>query len=284
MQSNFIESTALVCERVDRDAGTIRGAKLCGLRSANGRRYTEAALRDARSLYEGAAMFVNHPGSPGAARDYQDRIGHVCNVAFRPQHGLYGDLSVNMGHPFAAAVLWDAEQNTRGVGLSHNVLAESRRDGDETVIESIASVVSVDVVAGPATTKSLFEQSAASLLESNAGNPFLELGIMSKVVTKQSKNPYLNAATSTRSRDDLRTLGMEAAAIHRSSLLEDALSPQCDAEAELVNLETLRGKVRSSTEFTPAERDEILKALNGGKAETEQHIASAAEFRRLARV
>lgn len=40
--------------RVDRDAGVIRGVKLLGLNSRNGRRYREGALVEAIGLYEGA--------------------------------------------------------------------------------------------------------------------------------------------------------------------------------------------------------------------------------------
>jgi hypothetical protein len=59
---------------------------------------------------------------------------------------------------------WDAEHNPRNVGFSHNVLARLARDGEQTVVEAITHVQSVDLVADPAATQGLFEeeQSAAT--------------------------------------------------------------------------------------------------------------------------
>jgi thioesterase domain-containing protein len=44
------------------------------------------------------------------------------------------------------------------VGLSHNVLANTHREGEQLFVESIVHVQSVDLVADPATTGGLFEQ------------------------------------------------------------------------------------------------------------------------------
>jgi hypothetical protein len=152
--------------RVDPQAGVIRGVKILGLASRNGRRYLPAALENAISLYEGAKVNINHPkGAPNAPRDYQERIGVLRNVAFRgeePAGGLFGDLHYNPRHLLAEQLAWDARHAPENVGLSHNVLAVTARRGDETVVESIARVQSVDLVADPATTRGLFEQAVAS--------------------------------------------------------------------------------------------------------------------------
>ncbi len=82
--------------RVDRDSGVIRGVKLLGLTSRNGRRYREGALVEAIGLYEGSKVNINHPkGHPLAPRDYQDRLGVVRGVQFRAGEGLFGDLHFN---------------------------------------------------------------------------------------------------------------------------------------------------------------------------------------------
>jgi hypothetical protein len=144
--------------RVDRDAGILRGVKLLGLESRNGRRYLPAALRDATSLYEGAKVNVNHPkGHPLAARDYQDRLGVIHAVQWRDGSGLFGDLHFNPKHQLAEQLLWDALHAPHNVGLSHNVQARTARQGDELVVEAILKVQSVDLVADPATTRGLFE-------------------------------------------------------------------------------------------------------------------------------
>src|SRR5919106_2733775 len=152
--------------RVDRAAGIIRGVKLLGLASRNGRRYRENALTDAVSLYEGAKVNINHPkGHPLSPRDYQDRLGVVRGVQFRAGDGLFGDLHFNPKHALSEQLVWDAEHAPQNVGLSHNVLARTSLDGGETVVEAITKVQSIDLVADPATTSGLYEQAERSAVE-----------------------------------------------------------------------------------------------------------------------
>ena len=147
--------------KVDRGAGIIRGVKLLGLTSRNGRRYRENALAEAVSLYEGAKVNINHPkGHPLSPRDYQDRLGVIRGVMFRAGDGLFGDLHFNPKHALSEQLVWDAEHSPQNVGLSHNVLARTARDGDETVVEAITKVQSIDLVADPASTAGLFEHEA----------------------------------------------------------------------------------------------------------------------------
>jgi hypothetical protein len=145
--------------RVDRAGGVLRGVKLIGLESLNGRRYRPAALSAAAGLYEGAKVNVNHPkDGPLAPRDYRDRLGVIRQVEFRPDDGLFGNLHFNPKHALAEQLAWDAEHNPRNVGFSHNVLARLNREGEQTVVEAITHVQSVDLVADPAATQGLFEQ------------------------------------------------------------------------------------------------------------------------------
>jgi hypothetical protein len=149
---------------VDREAGIIRGVKLLGLSSRNGRRYLEGCLVEATSLYEGAKVNINHPkGHPLSPRDYQDRLGMIRGVQFRAGEGLFGDLHFNPKHALSEQLIWDAEHAPQNVGLSHNVLARTSRQGDETVIEAVTKVQSIDLVADPATTDGLFEHANQEL-------------------------------------------------------------------------------------------------------------------------
>jgi hypothetical protein len=152
--------------RVDRDAGIIRGVKLLGLASRNGRRYRENALTDAVRLYEGAKVNINHPkGHPLSPRDYQDRLGVVREVRFRAGAGLFGDLHFNPKHALSEQLIWDAEHAPHNVGMSHNVLARTSLDGSDTVVEAITKVQSIDLVADPATTSGLYEHADKSGVE-----------------------------------------------------------------------------------------------------------------------
>lgn len=47
--------------RVDRDSGVIRGVKLIGFESKNGRTYPPSVLKGAVHLYEGAKVNIDHP-------------------------------------------------------------------------------------------------------------------------------------------------------------------------------------------------------------------------------
>jgi hypothetical protein len=161
---------------VDRQAGVIRGVKILGLRSRNGRTYLPEALSRAAGLYEQAKVNVNHPkGNPGTPRDYQDRIGTIRNVAARPGEGLFADLHFNPKHALAEQLIWDAEHAPENVGFSHNVQARTRRDGQRLIVEAITSVQSVDLVADPATTRGLFE-SGGDREEPNSSDAGQEAG------------------------------------------------------------------------------------------------------------
>jgi hypothetical protein len=139
----------------------IRGVKILGLESRNGRSYMPEALAAAAALYEGAKVNVNHPRSAAAApRDYQDRLGSIRGVSFRSGEGLFADLHYNPKHALAEQLAWDAEHAPEHVGFSHNVEARTTQREGRTVVEAILAVQSVDLVADPATTSGLFESAA----------------------------------------------------------------------------------------------------------------------------
>jgi len=144
--------------RVERAAGVIRGVKILGMHSRNGRTYLPEALAEAARLYEDAKVNVNHPtGGPAGPRDYRDRIGVIRSVTVRGGEGLFADFHFNPKHALAEQLAWDAEHAPQNVGFSHNVQARTARRGDRVVVEAITRVQSVDLVADPATTRGLFE-------------------------------------------------------------------------------------------------------------------------------
>lgn len=144
---------------VDRENGIIRGVKVLGLESRNNRTYLKEAVARAVGLYEGAKVNVNHPaGSPNQPRCYEDRLGMLRNVRLEQGNGgLRGDFHFNPKHALAEQLIWDAEHSPENVGFSHNVEARCTRKDGKTVVEEITRVVSVDLVADPATTRGLFE-------------------------------------------------------------------------------------------------------------------------------
>lgn len=209
------EFTNAIGAKVDAAAGVIRGVKILGSVSKNGRRYSEAAISKALALYEGARVNVDHAATATAARGYGDRIGHIASVR-REKDGLYGDLHYNPKHRLAEQLAWDAEHSPQNVGLSHNVMASTKRKGSELVVEEVIRVLSVDLVADPATTNGLFEsdqsnqpgdypmsitladvKADASLLESIRGELIAELRESAETKAKEKQIADLTEQTKT---------------------------------------------------------------------------------------
>ncbi len=144
--------------RVDKEAGVIRGVRILGPESRNGRTYTPEAIHGAVSLYEGQHVNYDHPShsTPDQERQFADRAGWLAGVR-EHQGGLSGDLHFLKTDPRADKLCEAAERRPEAFGLSHNAEGRiAKRDG-KNIVEEITRVRSVDIVADPATTRSLFE-------------------------------------------------------------------------------------------------------------------------------
>jgi hypothetical protein len=260
--------------RVDRAAGMIRGVKILGLHSRNGREYLVETLRKAAALYEGAKVNVNHPkGSPATPRDYQDRIGVVRGVEMRTGEGLFGDLHFNPKHALAEQLIWDAEHAPENVGFSHNVQARTaqKSGGTGLVVEEITRVESVDLVADPATTRGLYEAEGASGLG--------ETGLRDQVAAS------LRDAELERLREQLR----EAEAARDIALLEQAISNELVVAGVPAALATelFRSQLRLAGSADVrlqliAERLQLARVASGKRPlSREQHLAESAVLGRL---
>lgn len=148
--------------KVDRDRAVIHDVKVCGVASKNGRRYDAQALRKAAPLYEGARVFFDHPEGDSNTRRFRERFGRLVNVRADAENGLIADLKYNPAHAEAEQFLWLAENDPSGMGMSHNAEGNGIRESDGSVlVKEITKVHSVDLVDGPATTLSLFEQDSS---------------------------------------------------------------------------------------------------------------------------
>lgn len=203
--------------RVDRQAGVIQGVKILGLQSRNGRVYLPEALAAAVALYEQAKVNVNHPkGDPRGPRDYQDRMGLIRNVVVRDGEGLFADFHFNPAHVLAEQLAWDAEHAPENVGFSHNVQARTARRGDQTVVEAITRVQSVDLVADPATTRGLFEADEGTAAAAVPPAVLLETATVADVVRQR---PDLVEALGRETRQPYEALKSE---VERLTALEAA--------------------------------------------------------------
>ena len=147
---------------VDRTALVVRNVALLGPASRNGYRYKTEAMHQAVPLYEGRPVFVDHapPGRLEAAtrcpsRSVRDYAGQVRHPRFEGGR-IRGDLHL-LG-PNAGWLMELIAACPADIGMSHVVLAR-RRPGSQEV-EEIQKVLSVDIVAFPATTQSFSEAAA----------------------------------------------------------------------------------------------------------------------------
>jgi len=154
---NLLETVYSPAAKIDREAGIVRGVKVLGQESVNGRSYSDQAMNDAARLYEGAEVNIDHDRKePHRERGLLEGFG-VLKGASRNADGVFADLHYLKSHPAANVFLERAERFPEKIGLSHNADGRASRKGGKTVIESIAKVNSVDVVRNPATNKGLFE-------------------------------------------------------------------------------------------------------------------------------
>lgn len=156
------ESLEGVGATVDIEQGIIRGVKLVGLESKNpipvGRSYPPDVLRSAVHHYEGLKVNVDHPAHPSDPRGVRDRIGMIQGARFVEGKGIFGDFKYNPKHALADQVAWEAVNNPKALGFSHNVRFKwHTQSGGKQVVESILGVRSLDLVADPATTNGFFE-------------------------------------------------------------------------------------------------------------------------------
>lgn len=142
---------------VDETEPVLRNVLILGYNSKNGRRYTEEAAREALSVYEGIRVNLNHPiGQPNQSRRVEERFGTLFEV-HEADDGIRGNLRYNPHLPYSKAISWWAKNDPSCLGLSHNAVGQGRTEGGVFVVEKIVSVRSVDLVADPATTKGLYE-------------------------------------------------------------------------------------------------------------------------------
>lgn len=165
-RETLIETVYSDSPKVNREAGVVAGVRILGASSKNGREYSEQAMQQAATIYEGLGVNVNHPDRKNASveRGVGDGIGWLSGVKYIPeQKAVVGDLNILKEHPLAGLLFEAAERNPKRFGLSHNAEGRMGTKGGKRVVESIESVRSVDIVQTPATNTGLFESEAPKM-------------------------------------------------------------------------------------------------------------------------
>ena len=135
--------------------------------SKNGRLYTEAVLGKAKSLYEGAAVYGDHPSGRGY-RSRRDQIGWLSGV-YLGSAGLRAErLNHLTTHPLVPPIMEAAWRNPKLFGLSHNITGDVQRKSGVDEVTVIEAVNSVDVVSQRSTTSGLQESTQRPRLSASA--------------------------------------------------------------------------------------------------------------------
>ena len=152
------ESNTLSGAPVLESEGVIRGAKIVGLESVNGRFYKPDALRNAMPLYEGARVNLDHPSrdSRSQERKFTEWVGVIENVT-EGSDGLYGDINLRQKSKSYEEIIEASTCFPEHFGLSHVADCEYESVQGVDHVHAIEEVVSVDIVLEPATTNGLFE-------------------------------------------------------------------------------------------------------------------------------
>lgn len=153
----IVESHILEDVEPDVENNILRGVRILGHESANGRKYSDEAMSAAVHLYDGAPAYYDHQRGTGP-RKTEDVAGEIQRPRYdRTKRAIYGDIILDpdprRDKVLAKAHRYRNRESTRGIGLSHVA------DGEETdrVVTKINEVYSVDVVTDPATSKGLYE-------------------------------------------------------------------------------------------------------------------------------
>ena len=176
---------AIIQNPVDRENHIVHGVKVLGFTSANGRIYDFAAVKEAIQKYEKAPVNKDHNMEEPS---FSDRLGWLENVTLE-KDGLYADFHYNPHADGIESFLWFAEHNGLGdVGFSHLVSGKYSVDPDGTErITRIDKVKSVDLVANPATTKTIFESERSAMKEPESIKEAMSSGEIDRLKNEFSK-------------------------------------------------------------------------------------------------
>ncbi len=164
----FLESSKLnKPSRVRRDETTgeivIEGVRYLGSLSRNvdeegvSNEYPLKSRKEAQNFYENLDIYLNHTRQLGQERGYEEKMGKLRGPFRHEEEASFANLHLNPKHPLSEQVAWDAEHSPSSVGLSHSAYGVGGKVKEGKRPIKITGAKSVDIVASPATSTTLFE-------------------------------------------------------------------------------------------------------------------------------
>ena len=142
----------------DDEKKVIRNVVLLGEESKHGYKYSLSGMKEAVPLYDGTQVFINHPNDDeerAGRRDLMKLAGKVESPSFTEGENKVKGNVVLLNDQFGLKFFNIAKTMPEAAGCSQNAIG--RFNEERTCVEEIKKVFSVDLVASPATTKSVFE-------------------------------------------------------------------------------------------------------------------------------
>lgn len=153
---------------VDRENWVIKGVKVLGRASRNGRIYEDSAIRDSSLLCENLPVTVRG-GHNRNDRDYHSQNGQLRNGEARnlgtEKAASYYDWHLNPADELTEKICYDAENFPENVPLSHEV-SVYQGEMDEQGVLHVERLIEVDGVAAVyrgGTNRSLFESETETM-------------------------------------------------------------------------------------------------------------------------
>lgn len=296
--------------RVDEANGVIHGVKLVGVQSNNLARtigisydqvgaaanqpysYAITALKDARSLYEGASIYSNHQpftydNKTGhrqvvpTERDNDDLVGWVQNVIVVETgdpnvDGLYGDFHYIRSHDLAPVIVEVAQRNPNKLALSHEAYFDDPRVVNGKVV--IGKLNRVDGLAlvnqKPGTTRGLFESQAKEIAMPRTLRQVIESSTGVDAKAKQRTcllemlgSPPFDTVAAEPATEDMGAESVDAdvaiKTAFRSAILAAFDDDSLDSKATLAKIKTILAAMDkvlgAGTEPPPADAGEATK-------------------------
>ena len=134
--TRLVERDTRLAGHVDRQSGVIRGVRILGKHSKNGRVSPENAMRDAVKLYDGKKVFLDHDRS-GKERGFS-AVGVLENVRME-RDSVGGDLRLFKSHQRFSYIVERAELDPNNFGLSHEADGHTTPHPDPPVNEQDTS-------------------------------------------------------------------------------------------------------------------------------------------------
>lgn len=131
---------------------------LASRKTKNNRTYPVDVLQRAVGMFENVPAYMNHPDKK---RNVQDAIGVYRSPRLEAER-LLADLVLFENHPNAGQIMDIARHKPKEIGLSLNARGKVQKTTEGDMVSEIAEVLSVDIVAEPASTRNLFEDAAGA--------------------------------------------------------------------------------------------------------------------------